>query len=58
MARYVLVAFEMFMDLVLARRPLAQVLHDYDIMAGRVWILFLVWLAAAPWLFYTLRAPA
>ncbi len=52
------VAFEFFMGLVLAHRPLAQVLHDYDLFAGRVWVLFLVWLTVAPWVFHRLhRAP-
>ena len=52
------VAFEFFMGLVLAGRPLSQVLHDYNLFAGRVWVLFLVWLAAAPWVFYRLRDAA
>ncbi len=52
------VAFEMFMGLVLSRRPLAEVLRDYDVRAGRVWPLFLVWLTVAPWLFYRLRSAA
>jgi hypothetical protein len=46
------VAFEFFMGLVLARRPLSQVLHDYNLAAGRVWVLFLIWLTLAPWVFY------
>lgn len=49
------VAFEFFMGLVLAGRPLSQILHDYNLFAGRVWVLFLVWLAAAPWVIYRLR---
>jgi hypothetical protein len=52
------VAFEFFMGLVLAGRPLSQVLHDYNLFAGRLWVLFLVWLTAAPWVFYRLRAAA
>ena len=51
------VAFEFFMGLVLAHRPLTQVLHDYNLLAGRVWPLFLVWLVLAPWVFYRLRSP-
>jgi hypothetical protein len=47
-------AFEFFMGLVLAHRPLSQVLHDYNLLAGRVWVLFLIWLTFAPWLFYRL----
>ncbi len=49
------VAFEFFMGLVLARMPLAQVLNDYNLAAGRVWVLFLIWLALAPWIFFRLR---
>ncbi len=52
------VAFEFFMGLLLARRPLAQVLHDYNLLAGRIWALFLIWLALAPWVFFRLRGPA
>ena len=49
------VAFEFFMGLVLAHRPLSQVLHDYNLLEGRVWVLFLVWLTLAPWVFFRLR---
>lgn len=52
------VAFEFFMGLALAGRPLSQVLNDYNLFAGRVWVLFLVWLAVAPWVFYRLRDAA
>ncbi|HNW79344.1 MAG TPA: hypothetical protein PKH28_10560 [Candidatus Competibacteraceae bacterium] len=31
-----------------------RLLHDYDLRAGRVWSLLLLWLAAAPWLLYRL----
>ncbi len=46
------VAFETFMGLVLQHRSLFEVLHEYDLFAGRVWCLFLLWLAFAPWLFF------
>ena len=49
------VAFEFFMGLVLAHRPLSQVLRDYNLFAGRVWVLFLIWILLAPWAFYRLR---
>ena len=52
------VAFEFFMGLVLAHRSLAQVLHDYNLLAGRVWVLFLAWLTLAPWVFFRLRNAA
>jgi len=52
------IAFECFMDLVLLQRPLTQVLADYNVFAGRVWVLFLLWLTVAPWLFFRVRAAA
>lgn len=36
--------------------PWHVLLRDYDLRAGRLWPLFLAWLALAPWLFH--RAPA
>lgn len=52
------VAFECFMGLVLVGRPIQQVLSDYNVLAGRVWALFLVWLTLAPLLFHKLRPAA
>jgi hypothetical protein len=49
------IAFEFFMGLVLAPRPLAEVLQDYNLLAGRVWVLFLIWLTFAPWAFFRLN---
>lgn len=50
------IAFECFMGLVLLQRSLAQVLADYNVCAGRVWVFFLLWLAVAPWLFVRFHA--
>jgi len=52
------VTFECFMGLVLLQRPLARVLADYNVVGGRVWVLFLLWLTVAPWLFFRVRAAA
>ncbi len=30
----------------------ARLLHDYNLMQGRVWSLFLLWLALVPWWVY------
>ena len=51
------VSFEFFMGLVLAHRSLAHVLHDYNLLEGRVWVLFLIWLTLAPWAFNRIRGP-
>jgi hypothetical protein len=48
------IAFEFFMGLVLARRPLNQVLRDYHVTRGRVWVLLLLWITVAPVLFHLL----
>ncbi|TCO83663.1 hypothetical protein EV699_10147 [Plasticicumulans lactativorans] len=32
--------------------PWRALLRDYDLRAGRLWPLFLAWLALAPWLFH------
>jgi hypothetical protein len=50
------VAFEFFMGLVLARRPMHEVLSDYNIAQGRVWAFFLLWIATAPMIFHYLNA--
>ena len=55
---FLTVAFETFMGRVLSKRSWAEVGADYDLRAGRVWVLFLVWLTVAPWVFYQLTARA
>jgi hypothetical protein len=52
---FLTVTFECFLGLVVRKRPLAEVLADYNVRAGRVWLLFLLWLMLAPWLFYILQ---
>lgn len=49
------VVFEFFMGLVLSRQALSKVLHDYNLLAGRVWVLFITLITVAPWLFYIVR---
>lgn len=48
------VIFETFMGLVLQHRLIQDVLHEYNLLAGRFWLLFLVWLGVAPWTFHRL----
>lgn len=49
------VAFEFFMGLVLQHRLFGEVLDQYNLFAGRVWVLFLTWITLAPWLFFRLQ---
>ena len=36
-------AFETFMGRVLADKPWSQVFQDYDVLAGRIWVLVPLW---------------
>ncbi len=49
------VVFEFFMGLLLSSKSLSMVLNDYNLLEGRVWLLFLAWIAVAPWLFYIIQ---
>lgn len=42
-------AFEFAMTMGLMRYTLAESLADYNLRRGRVWPLFLIWLALLPW---------
>lgn len=46
--------FETWMGLSLQQRSWPEVLHEYNLGAGRVWSLFLLWLGGAPWIFLRL----
>ena len=49
------IAFESVMGLAIQHRSATQILHEYNLMAGRLWPLFLVWLILAPLLFFHIR---
>jgi hypothetical protein len=49
------VAFEFAMGKLFMRRPWLELFADYNLLEGRVWAVFLAWLAIAPYLFYRLR---
>lgn len=38
--------------------PRSRLLHDYDLRAGRLWVLIPIWIGAAPYVFHRLRSPA
>ena len=48
------VAFESYIGLVLQKRPVSEVLVQYNLMKGHLWVLLLVWITVAPCLFYWL----
>lgn len=49
------VAFEFLFGRYAARRPWSALLVDYNLLAGRVWALLLIWLAVAPYVFWRWR---
>jgi len=50
-----MLAFDSFMSRRLQKRPLNEVLADYDLSKSRAWSLFLGWIAVAQCLFYFLQ---
>jgi hypothetical protein len=46
------VGFEFVFGRYARRLPWSQLLHDYNILAGRLWVLVLLWLTVTPLLFY------
>ncbi len=49
------VAFELLFGHYVAKRPWSSLLHDYNLFAGRVWLVVLVWVTIAPSLFSRLQ---
>jgi len=48
------IAFEFLFGHFVAGHPWSTLLHDYNIFAGRVWLLVLIWTTIAPYVFYRL----
>jgi hypothetical protein len=46
--------FEFLFGHFVARQPWRGLLHDYNLLAGRVWILIPLWVALAPYMFFKL----
>lgn len=49
------IAFEFLFGHFVAGHPWSKLLQDYNIFAGRVWPLVLIWTTIAPYVFYKLR---
>jgi len=50
------VAFEFLFGHFVMKNPWSVLLHDYNILEGRLWPLVLIWIAIAPFIFYKLRS--
>ena len=49
------IAFEFLFGHYVMGHPWSRLLHDYNIMEGRVWAVFLIWITIAPYVFYKLK---
>ncbi len=49
------IAFEFAMGRFMMHRSWLLLFQDYNLAAGRVWVLFLVWLGLAPYIFLKFR---
>jgi hypothetical protein len=50
------VAFEFLFGHYVAGHSWSRLLHDYNLLKGRVWVLVLIWTAVAPYFFYRVRS--
>ena len=52
------VAFEFLFGHYVMKHPWTRLLHDYNILKGRIWVLVLVliWITIAPYVFYKFRS--
>jgi hypothetical protein len=49
------VAFEFVFGRFVMHRPWHELVHDYNVIEGRVWAVFLIWLTLAPYVFFRLH---
>ncbi|MGE0679513.1 MAG: hypothetical protein AB7P69_01205 [Candidatus Binatia bacterium] len=49
------VAFEFLFFHYVMGHPWSSILHDYNLFAGRVWVVILIWVTVAPYVFYRMQ---
>jgi hypothetical protein len=49
------VVFEFLFGHYVAGHPWSKLLYDYNVFAGRVWVVVLIWVTVAPYVFYRLQ---
>ena len=49
------VAFEFLFGHYVVGHPWSKLLYDYNVFAGRVWVVVLTWVTVAPYVFYRLQ---
>ena len=50
------VAFEFLFGHYVIKHPWSRLLHDYNVCEGRLWLLVLLWITIAPYVFYKLSS--
>jgi len=49
------VAFEFLFGHYVVGHPWSKLLYDYNVFSGRVWVVVLIWVTVAPYVFYRLQ---
>lgn len=49
------VAFEFIFGRFVMHHPWSHLLNDYNVLKGRLWAVFLIWLMVAPYVFFRIR---
>ena len=49
------IAFEFLFGHFVMGNPWSSLLHDYNILAGRIWILIPIWITIAPYVFFRIH---
>jgi len=50
------IVFEFIFGHYVMKHPWSRLFHDYNILEGRMWLLILIWITIAPYVFFKLRA--
>jgi hypothetical protein len=50
------VAFEFLFGHYVIKHPWSKLLYDYNVFEGRIWVLVLLWILVAPYVFYKLSS--
>jgi hypothetical protein len=50
------VAFEFLFGHYVMKHPWSKLLYDYNVFEGRIWVLVLLWILVAPYVFYKLSS--
>ncbi|TYA55288.1 hypothetical protein [Formosa maritima] len=49
------IAFEFVFGHYVAGHSWSKLFHDYNLLEGRIWLLVLIWISLAPYIFYKLQ---